>query len=226
MPHLRCIVGGCDPQVRRTAELLASAIIQVPFRDRAPFDARQRTRQNGRVSTARSGYQRSVPGLTGALIAVLVLIAAIWGLSRFQHRDPADPTPSIDYASELAAAQESAPFDVLAPDSLPPGWRATSAAWRPGAGESSWHLGLLTAQGEYVGLEQGNSPPTDFVKTHTPATEPGEPVVVAGQPWETLSASGGREHALVRQDDGVTTVITGTAPMSELEAFAASLTTG
>jgi Protein of unknown function (DUF4245) len=175
---------------------------------------------------ARGGYSRSVSGLFGALLAVLVLIVAIWGLTRFQHRNIPDPARTIDYTSDLALAREKAPFGVLAPRPAPPGWRATSAQWNGQGPTVSWHLGFLTPEGEYVGLEQSNAATAGFVRAHTAADQPGSPVSISGQQWQTLSSSGGSEHALLRADGGVTTLVTGTAPLKQLREFAASLAGG
>lgn len=177
------------------------------------------------MAEARSGYQRSVPGLIGALIVVLVLIASVWVLSRFQHRGTTDPAKTVDYTAELAEARESAPFDVLAPSPVPSGWRATSVEWDGADAEaSSWHLGFLTSAGEYVGLEQGNAPVAGFVAGSTTASQPVEAVEIAGESWQGLVSDDGREHALVRRAPGVTTVVTGTAPLAELVAFTEALT--
>jgi hypothetical protein len=175
---------------------------------------------------ARGSYSRSVSGLVGALLAVLVLILAIWGLSRFQHRDTPDPARTIDYTSDLTLARERAPFGVLAPRPAPPGWRATSAQWNGQGPTVSWHLGFLTPEGEYVGLEQSNAPTAGFVRAHTAANQPGSPVSISGQQWQTLSSSGGSEHALLRTAGDVTTLVTGTAPPDQLREFAASLAGG
>ncbi len=178
------------------------------------------------MSEARSGYGRSVGGLFGALLAAFALIAVIWGLTQLQHRDVANPAKTVDYTATLAQAREQAPFDVLAPAPVPEGWRATTAQWSGAGPVVSWHLGFLTSESRdasYVGLEQGNAIARDFVAENTTADEPGSPVAIAGKRWDTLASSDGDETALVLEGDGVTTVVTGTAPQSELVAFAEAL---
>lgn len=155
---------------------------------------------------------------------MLVLIAGIWGLSKFQRTEVTDPAETVDYTAELAEARDAAPFEVLAPVPTLAGWRATSADWEGVGPEVSWHLGLLTGAGEYVGLEQGNAPADDFIEASTPATSPDDPVTVGGQTWDALVSDDGQEHALVQRVAGVTTVVTGTASVEELVAFAESLT--
>lgn len=175
------------------------------------------------MSQVRGGYRQSVGGLIGALIAVLVGIAFVWGLSRFQHRDPPNPAPTVNYAAALAQARHESPFHVLAPQPPPAGWRADSVDWRGAGPDVSWHLGFLTSGGAYVGLEQGNALPRDFIPASTPADQPGSPVVIRDQQWLTLTSADGHETALLRVGNHVTTIVTGTAPLSQLTTFAASL---
>ncbi len=160
-------------------------------------------------------------GLIGALLVSLALIGCFFAFSFFQRGSSTDPAPTVDYTSVLAQARSQAPFPVLAPTSLPAGWRATSVEWSGSGPEKAWHLGLLTSQDAYVGLEQGNAITQTFVTEHTRANEPGAPVQIAGQTWQTLTS--GNETALVLAGDGVTTMVTGTASESQLVAFAASL---
>jgi hypothetical protein len=159
----------------------------------------------------------------------MLLIAAIWLLSRFQHHDPISPTPTVSFTAPLAQARAEAPFKVLAPHPIPPGWRATSARW-DGAGPAvTWHLGMLTAPGsgaQYVGLDQSNDVPREFIAATTTADEPGPRVTIGGVAWTTLTSADGHETALVHQSPGVTTVVSGTASRSVLEGYVASLSTG
>lgn len=175
------------------------------------------------MSEARSGHKQSISGLAGALIVVLLLIAAIWVLSLSHGRPSVQQAQPIDYSDELAQARDQAPFEVLAPTALPSGWDATSADWKGAGPEVSWHLGISTDDSEYVGLEQGNQPPAQFIADRTPADQPAEAVEIADQTWTALTSSEGDEHAFVLVGEGVTTVVTGTASESELIAFAESL---
>ncbi len=160
-------------------------------------------------------------GLIGAMAVSLALIGCFFAFSFFQSGSSTDPAPSVDYTGVLAQARSQAPFPVLAPTSLPAGWHATSVDWNGSGPENAWHLGLLTNQDEYVGLEQGNAIAQTFIAEHTRADEPGPPVQIAGQTWQTLTS--GNETALIHTGDSVTTVVTGTAPESQLVVFAASL---
>jgi hypothetical protein len=181
------------------------------------------------VSESRSGYRQSVSGLVGAVVMSLLLIAAIGLLSRLQKHDPVSPTPTVNFSSPLAQARAEAPFKVLAPHPVPPGWRATSARWEGTGPAVSWHLGLLTANGsdaEYVGLDQSNDVPQEFIAATTTADEPGPRVTIGKVVWKTLTSADGHETALVQEQPKVTTVVSGTASEAVLEGFVASLSSG
>ncbi len=158
------------------------------------------------------------------MLAATALIALGWLPSWISSRGDESPASTVDYSSELAQARAHAPYDVLAPSPVPSGWRATSVEWSDGP-EMSWHLGFLTAEGDsaqYVGLEQSNARPDEFI-ARFPADTPGPAVTIRGAIWTGLTSADGREHALVLTTDEVTTLVTGTAPESDLEEFAASL---
>jgi hypothetical protein len=164
--------------------------------------------------------------MVGALTAVLGLIAVLGALSWLQRGHVDNPARTVDYAGALAAAREQAPFPVVAPSPVPAGLRATSVSWDPIGARKVWHLGFLTAGGDYIGLYEGTGPVDAFVEAASPATRPGQPVTVAGEVWGSLSGPDGDETALVRTFHGVTTVVTGTADETELVAFAAALHSG
>jgi hypothetical protein len=178
------------------------------------------SRQNGLVSETRSGYRSSFAGLVGALLASLAVVGVFFLGTVLNQQDDSTP-PTQDYTAELAVARAEAPFRVLAPEPAPSGWRATSSEYVGAGPEKSWHLGFLTDDGKYVGLEQGNAVPQAFVQDKTPADQPGPPLQIDGKHWQTLT--GDHETALVLFGQDVTTVVTGTAPESELIVFARSL---
>jgi hypothetical protein len=168
-------------------------------------------------------YQRSAAGMVGAMV---VLVAVVIGFVLFRdlnRNDPASPVRTVDYAQSAEYARDQAGFDVLSPDTLPEGWRATSARYVPGENES-WHLGLLTGDGRYVGLEQSVSSVDAMVEQHVdPDAVEGDPVDVAGRAWTTYSDSGG-DLALVLETGETTTLVVGhEVPEQALVDFAARL---
>lgn len=158
-------------------------------------------------------------------MAVLgVVVAGIWWLF-IPHDAGADPVRPINYRVELGQARRAAPYAVAAPEGLGKGWRATSVTYdgsHPKA--TTWHLGLVDPKNEYAAVEQSNGPADAFIKRVTlGAKHDGvRTVTVDGVAWEQWDGS--RYDALVRRADGVTTVVTGTAPQARLAELAAALT--
>ena len=168
-------------------------------------------------------YQRSAAGMVGAMIVLLAVVIGFVVVRDLNRNDPADPVRAVDYQRDAEFARQEAGFDLLAPSSLPDGWIATSARYVPGA-EERWHLGLLTAEERYVGVEQADDSVEDMVEQHVDAAATqGEPTTVEGRRWSTWTDDGG-DLALVREDGGTTTLVVGhDVPADELEAFVASL---
>ncbi|HET7173541.1 MAG TPA: DUF4245 family protein [Nocardioidaceae bacterium] len=164
---------------------------------------------------------RTPATFVAALVVVVAVVAGLWGLGWWQRRTPTNPVPTVRYGATLAQARLVAPFAVLAPAPAPAGWRATSVDWTTHAGKVSWHLGFLTPDDEYVGLEQSNRTPRTFVAVSTTARRAGGSRVIDGQSWRVLLSPS--QRALVHDGPGVTTVVTGTGTLAQLAAFVRTL---
>jgi len=167
-------------------------------------------------------YQRSFPGMVGAMVVLLVVIGAFVAFRDLNRTDPADPVKAVDYRSPARFARQEARFPVLAPRQLPDGWMATSARFENGD-QQSWHLGVLTEDRHYVGLEQSEDSPGTMVEEFVDekAIEGGE-VSVGGQSWRSWTSPDG-DRALVREVEGGTTLVVGPVPEATLETFLATL---
>ena len=168
-------------------------------------------------------YQRSAGGMAGAMIVLVVLILGWVGFRALTSREPVEPVQSVDYRREVPVAKKTATFDLVAPPTLPSGWRATTVNFDD-APDQHWHLGVLTDRGRYVGLEQGDQPVLDFVHKYVDdAARRGSPVDVAGSRWSTYTDDGG-DTALVRRSGATTTLVVGhEVPKSDLISYTASL---
>ncbi|MEV7302192.1 DUF4245 domain-containing protein [Streptomyces clavifer] len=139
------------------------------------------------------------------------------------HDDTADPIKAVDYRVELATARRAAPYPVAAPTGLSEKWKPTSVSYegRNGAG---WHLGFLDPDGRYVAVEQSTVPAGKYVpEVSRQAKDTGRTYDVAGEAWQHWE--GPKYDALVLQAEGVTTVVTGSAPTESLAEMAAALET-
>jgi hypothetical protein len=175
------------------------------------------------VSGQAGRYQRSAGGLAGALVVLLLVLVGWLALKALVSTDPAPPTRTVDYARDVPAVQKAADFDVAAPPSLPEGWRATTVSFSDGPPQH-WHLGVLTEDEQYVGVEQAARSVRSMVEEYVdPVARRRAPTDVAGRPWSTYTDAGG-DLALVRRDGDVTLLVVGHGvPRDDLVAYAASL---
>jgi hypothetical protein len=154
-----------------------------------------------------------------AVVVVLVGIIVAFNVAG----QPEEVVRDVDYVSAATQARQQASYDVLAPSSLLPGWRATSARTRAVDGAVHWHLGLVTGAGDYAGVEQSDGERAGFVGDYADRARTAGTVTIAGASWRRLEGGEPEPRALVRTDGGVTTIVAGSATWSELRALAASL---
>jgi hypothetical protein len=167
-------------------------------------------------------YDRSFSGMIGAMLVLLLVVGAFVAFRDLNRNDPADPVTAIAYSTSARFARRAATFDLQAPRRLPSGWIATSVRFTDGQ-DQSWHLGCLTDQRRYVGLEQADAPLTSMLQEFVgDGAVRGADVQVAGRTWETWTTPD-QDLALVRPTDQVTTVVVGRVPPSTLETFIRTL---
>lgn len=153
-------------------------------------------------------------------MAVIVAVAGVIYIAN-PHDENADPLKAVDYRVELTTAQRAAPYPVLAPQGLPKTWKPTSVSYARQDGDA-WHLGFLDPDREYVAVEQSTAAPEKYIAEVTHDAEAtGESARVAGETWQRWA--GPKYDALVRTDDGATTIVTGTAPYERLVEMAEAL---
>jgi hypothetical protein len=156
-----------------------------------------------------------------SMAVVLALVGVAFAFNAVQQPEPI--IRDIDYTGALAEARERAAYDVLAPEPLPAGWRATSARTRARGDGLTWHLGMVTSSGSYAAVEQTDGRRAGFVVQFVGDARRAGTATVAGAAWRRLEDGEPEERALVRTEGGVTTVVTGGAGWGELELLARSL---
>lgn len=169
-------------------------------------------------------YQRSIGGFVGSLVVAIVVIVAFVAFRAFT-RDDLDVEPAaVDYTEAVQGAQ-AGDWQVVYPSAEPKGWKATSVNADP---PRAWSLGFLTADGHFVGVAQQQGLLSDMLETYVDQDpQAGGPVSLdtsVGGPWKSWSDRGG-DHALSTRVGKYTLLVYGSAPPSDLERFAALLTT-
>ncbi|AZM90925.1 DUF4245 domain-containing protein [Streptomyces sp. W1SF4] len=163
--------------------------------------------------------KQTVWDMVRSLAVIGVVVAGIYIF--IPHDEDADPTRTVDYRVETITARRAAPYPVAAPVGLPEQWRATSVTFER-KNANAWHLGFQDPDKQYVAVEQStDASAKNVAKLTQQAKSTGETQQVGDRAWERWD--GEKYDALVRQEQGYVTVVTGTAGFERLGAMAAAL---
>jgi uncharacterized protein DUF4245 len=165
--------------------------------------------------------------------SLVVIIVPLLLITAFFTRNLGDhPVKEVDWRPVVTLARAQAPYPVLAPVNLPPGWRSVQATWvQTGEpylnGDASprnlWKLGFLTTDDVFVGLTQGDLRPDDLVADETRKGTPDGQSMVGDQTWERRVSADGRTRSLVASTPKVTTIVSGDLSYEALDTYAGIL---
>jgi hypothetical protein len=164
---------------------------------------------------------RTLTNMFWALLACFIVVAF---LAVVTWRPKSEKVRAVEYTAQLEDAKKLAPW-VRGPAPMPDGWAATSVEFRaPEQSPITWHLGIVTTEKKYVGLEQSNVTSKRFQSDELGKTEDDGTTTVSGVVWQRKTLlDRENEHALVLSGSGVTTIVVGNAGYPALETFAATL---
>jgi hypothetical protein len=173
------------------------------------------------LNNANRAKARTMTNMVWAMLACLIVVAF---LAIVTWRPKSEKVRAVEYSAQLQDAKKLAPW-VLGPAPMPAGWAATSVEFKaPEQSPMTWHLGIVTDQKKYVGLEQSNVTGKNYQSDKLGKTADDGTSTVAGVVWQRKTLLDRRdEHALVLIGSGVTTIVTGNAGYSALETFAGTL---
>ena len=156
-------------------------------------------------------------------VAVLtVIVLGLWAFGQFKTSTPADPVGEVDWQGTAASARQAATYPLLAPTELPDGWRSNGVRFTPGVGQE-WHLGVLTDDDRYIGLEQAKVTLADLIKTHVEGARPDGTVEIAGTTWQRYVGPNDKLTLTQESPEVSTLVTTTTAPFDDVKRFVESL---
>ena len=172
-------------------------------------------------SQADRAKARTIKNLVWALLACFIVVAFLMIVT---WRPKEEKVRAVEYTAQLQDARKLAPW-VRGPEPMPSGWTATSVEFRaPQQSPVTWHLGVVTAEKKYVGLEQSNVTASAYQFDKLGKTADDGTSTVAGVTWQRKKLlDRDNEQALVLIGSGVTTIVTGNAGYQALETFAAAL---
>lgn len=165
----------------------------------------------------------SLGDMIRSIVVLALIVGALFAFGFLFRSTPDSPVEPVDYAATVAEVRDTVDYPVLAPPHLPDGWRATSARFEPGQ-DDAWHLGVLTDDDEYLGLEQATVSQTTLVKKFAEDSTPAGSIQVNGDQWQLRE--GGDRVVAVRESDGVSTLVIGSVGRQELEDYVSLLSDG
>jgi hypothetical protein len=153
---------------------------------------------------------------TTAIMGALLL--GLFAVGQLVTVTPDRPERRVDLADAVAGARRTATFEVIAPKTLPEGWIANSTR----SGPDAWHLGVLTPEDKYIGLEQSTSSVKGMVDDFAPESRAAGTVRLKGEAWQVRTESDG-DWIYVRDVGATSVLVIGSARRVELERYVSSL---
>ncbi|WP_206344494.1 DUF4245 domain-containing protein [Streptomyces mesophilus] len=176
----------------------------------------------GDVAGSSAGKTKTVRDMVLSMAVIGAVVAVIYiFIPHDESATPVKPVNSAELKAALSTASRAASYPVLAPKGLDKDWKATSVRYR-GADDEHWHLGFHGPDGKYVAVEQTTGKPGPFIADQSQdAKDTGKTERIGGKDWKRYE--GDEYDALVLQEDGATTVVTGSGSMARLTEVAGSL---
>ncbi|MFL6160745.1 MAG: DUF4245 domain-containing protein [Jatrophihabitantaceae bacterium] len=165
---------------------------------------------------------RTPANLWRALLPILLVVGVLVAWQRLGEPH-SNGIHVVDTAAPVAAARQQAGFELLLPSGLTDRWRPTSTEFTPAAQYSaaSFRIGYVTPADRYAEFTESDGPPDAVAAPYGVLTDRG-PVVIAGASWRGFQTTDNR--MLLRRTVGkVTVIVTGNAPVAELNQLAAAL---
>ena len=139
-------------------------------------------------------YSRTTNGLLASLVVTVLAVVAFVGFRAAFRDDPSFDNGPLNYIQPVKDAQ-GADIKLIYPRDLPKDWRVTSIDFVPGK-RPAWGIGMLTADGRFVGLRQEAADVDDLVTAYVDDNaEPGDESTFESDlstgPWQTWADVGG-----------------------------------
>jgi len=154
-----------------------------------------------------------------------VVVACVAVVLLFTPRPGVVEQAPVDVVGAATGARDRVDFPVPVP-AVPDGWTPNAARLDTGPdGVPTWVVGWVTPSGQYAGLRVAGAATDRWLRETTSSGDLEGVQDVGGQEWQVYSRDPQRRsdppfRALVREEDGVTTAVLGTADVPELVELA------
>jgi len=199
------------------------AIVAELGRPETPEETAARKAQDSRNHRDRQTTRNLVLALLASLGVVVLLVLVV-------PRGDIESRPAVDYRAVAQQAQVGIDDPLIVPE---PGdeWSSNVAELRTGAvdGVSSWFIGFLTPENDFLGFSQGLDANESWVANELESARATGTMSIGGRDWTVYDhrAENGRgnlEYALTLESDGDYYVIYGSASDAEARTLAEATT--
>lgn len=176
-------------------------------------------------ATRETPSRRGMGTLPAMVISMVVILAAVVAWMALVPRVSEISQPAVDVGSVARQVRGETSWQISQAQ-LPAGWKATSVRFTPaGDGLRTWHVGYLSPEGNYISIDQTQAATDVWVAAETANGEAEGTVAAGGTTWQKLSSRSTLQRSLLSKGsgDGLTTVLSGTAPYTQLVQFAETL---
>jgi hypothetical protein len=158
---------------------------------------------------------------------MVVIVAAVLAWVAMVPRVREISQPAVDVTSVAMRVRQESGWAISQPR-LPAGWKATNVRFESAGGVRTWHAGYLSPDGQYLSIDQTQSTgaTSSWISARTSRGQGEGTLVAGGTTWRKLSSRGIVQRSLVSKGPevrGLTTVLSGTAPYTQLGQFAEAL---
>lgn len=182
-----------------------------------------RKAQNSRNHRDRQTTRNLVLALLASLGIVVLLVLVV-------PRGDLEIRPDIDYRAAAEQAQADVGEPLVVP-SIPDSWTSNAAELRRGTadGVTSWYVGFITAENEFLGFSQGLEANPSWLSNELGGSRATGTADIGGSEWTVYDHRderdrGNLEYALTLESDGDIFIVYGTAGQEEAEQLAESVT--
>lgn len=169
----------------------------------------------------RGSSSRGNPALGDILRSVFVMgaiLLGIWAFGQLLTYTPEHPVREVDHLEAASAVEAQTGFEPLVPTPLPQDWRPTSARFDT----TTWNLGIVTPDEEFVGLIQSTDPIDTVIKDFAGEAKETGTVTIDGVEWRQF-AGPGEDITVGRTEGEQAIVVTASVGRDRLEAYVRSL---
>jgi hypothetical protein len=171
---------------------------------------------------------RGMGNMRSMVISMVVILMAMLAWVAMVPRVREVSQPAVDVTSVARQVRQETSWAISQPQ-LPAGWKATNVRFTAaGGGFRTWHAGYLSPDGNYVSIDQTvvAGATDDWLSARTSKGQAEGTLAAAGTTWQKLSSRATVQRSLVSKGtgaSGLATVLSGTAPYSQLAQFAEAL---